>query len=528
MATVLVDNVKLDIDITEKIKASTSVEDIIKDLGKLTDKFSSIKKVLSNAPNTRAYKSAMKKLSGDMNGLEKGVTGAVAAFSEFNLVKDGIYDIVKGSDNLLASIGQIGGSAVAASVEMCTVFGPAGIVAGGVTALIAAFLGVESAMDAVVDESTGNSIRDALLKPGGVPIEEITNKYTFSLGQISEGFTGIVSATDELQIIKARAGETSSEIDLIKFAFENGTTVSGQKIAELEELFNQLYDDSQEIFSKEYDIIMLGLAGALGDVASAAGILVPEIMQAMDDLNTKNETELEELKASNESLKESYESGTITQEAYWESLYANTVKLQELTGECDKVTASIDEMNEITNGIDFSALVESVNGVYSLNIGEIGELISGVGVAYSDASETISTATESTLSAINKYMESAENYDMPEYVSLFEQLASLESASAEEAQKELETQMFNFIDTIQTGLTQEIPDVIDQALADYQNLSSFQRKWVTEEEYVKEALLKYKTNVIEPAETELQSMYEQLGLDGTVWASEAAETLINH
>lgn len=80
--------------------------------------------------------------------MQKGVIGAISVFAEFSLVKDAFYDIAYGSDNLVESLGKIviGAGTAVAALKLIGLSNPFTAVITGATALLAAIIGVNSAM----------------------------------------------------------------------------------------------------------------------------------------------------------------------------------------------------------------------------------------------------------------------------------------------------------------------------------------------------------------------------------------------
>ena len=81
--------------------------------------------------------------------LQKGVIGTIAVFQEFSLVKDAFYDIASGSNDLVSSLGKIavGAGAAATALKLMGLSNPVTAAITGVTALLSAIIGVNSAME---------------------------------------------------------------------------------------------------------------------------------------------------------------------------------------------------------------------------------------------------------------------------------------------------------------------------------------------------------------------------------------------
>ena len=77
-------------------------------------------------------------------------------------------------------------------------------------------------------------------------------------------------------------------------------------------------------------------------------------------------------------------------------------------------------------------------------------------------------------------------------------------------------------DDLQRDVIYKASEVISKAQEEYKNLSWWEKLlYPTEERYVQETLSEFKTGYIDPISTEMASLFEELGIDGSVWSSDA-------
>ena len=163
--------------------------------------------------------------------MQKGVIGAISVFAEFSLVKDAFYDIAYGSDNLVISLGKIavGAGAAAAALKLMGLSNPFTAVITGATALLAAIIGVNSAMT----EQKQIAEEQEQMKMYGDTLDNITQKT-------NELADGIKRRAEEAQkyVETAGVGEMAMASDLADRYFN---------LAEKESLTNTEKEEMQRL-----------------------------------------------------------------------------------------------------------------------------------------------------------------------------------------------------------------------------------------------------------------------------------------
>lgn len=163
--------------------------------------------------------------------MQKGVIGAISVFAEFSLVKDAFYDLAMGSDNLVISLGKIavGAGAAAAALKLMGLSNPFTAVITGATALLAAIIGVNSAMT----EQKQIAEEQEQMKMYGDTLDNITQKT-------NELADGIKRRAEEAQkyVETAGVGEMAMASDLADRYFN---------LAEKESLTNTEKEEMQRL-----------------------------------------------------------------------------------------------------------------------------------------------------------------------------------------------------------------------------------------------------------------------------------------
>lgn len=475
----------------------------------------------------KSFTAGANTLRSSFSAMTQAIGSAATAIAEFFLVKDAVSDLVSGTGDLATNITKLVGAVAVASVAFTALLGfPAGLIASGITAAIAGFAGLYEAVSKEIDTSVWNSIGDAMTKPGGTPVEEITAKYDNAFARITEGFNMIAVKSEGLDVLKTGMSEASSEVNLLAFAFENGAAVTDEKIDEITTSFNRLLTDSQSIFNQEYDVIMAGLAGAFGETLTQLGYQVPEIIGYLDEIRGSHELEIQAIQNKMEELKTSYANGEIDAQEYGAAILEQAQKYREITGETDTYKEAVSGLSETISSVDMSGLVTELDGVKQVDMDTLSTQFDTLKESYQLASQTIDSSSEGMVSALEDYRAEAERTKNSKAINVFDDMITANATSASEAKTQMSTDLIEYGNLIQQGLVEDIPNVIEQAMSDYDKLSPLAKFTTSEEDYVQTAVSNYKTNVIDPTCKELQSFYKDtLGTEVATYAGEAAEMI---
>ena len=475
----------------------------------------------------KALGAGFESISSSLSPMVKVLGSAAVALGEFFAVKDAMSDLITGTGNLAVNIGELVTAVGVASVAFSALLGfPAGLIAAGVTAAIAAFSALGEAVEEEIDTSQWNGIGEAISKPGGTPIEEITRKYDNAFADITESFDNISVKSEGLLTLKENSEKTADSVGLIAYAFENGAAVTDDKIEELTNSFRHLLDDSNKIFNDEYDVILTGLTGGFGDALVEMGYYIPEVIGAMDEVRGTHQKAINDIETQMDDLKESYENGEITQEEYGQKVLELADEYNELVGASDEYEDAINSLHDTIGEVDISSFVTDLgDGVKELDLDSFSTQLDTLENSYKLAGDTITSSTEGMTTALEDYRRSAELTGDTERANLFSNLLDVEAKSAEDARTQLDTDLKDYGDLIQKGMLEKIPGVIEENIANYEKLSPSAQMEISEEEYVQEAMSKYQTNVIEPTTQKLQEFYDRVGLDGEVYANDAAKMI---
>lgn len=453
-------------------------------------------------------------------GIAKAATGAVAAFAEFSVIKGVFSDLNSLSDITIEDIGKIAGAATAAGTVMTAVFGfPAGVIATALAGVAGAIEGTRQK----VDELAETSMWETFSNNGEVAVSALTGNFNNFAESVSQNMAIANEKINSIQETHTNIENTSKKIEGIEDAIEIGAYAVGEKIPEITEKFKELLDNTKSIFSEEYDLIVEGLAGSLGDVLTATGESIPELTAILakvrdSAIETVSTTENELM-----NLEKAFEKGEISEEQYYQ-------KRKELNEKIDSLkfdTSPVEEMGkaiDILKGkVNFSEWVKDE----SLNTAPVDEMLSSLATSYSKAEESINANIDGVKSATEHYYDTATQLKVPD--SELKRIADIIAGTETERESQLTTLSGYFTDTIntiQTGMLQKIPEIANRAKEEYQDLD-----WAAaavagdQQKYVKDAVNRYLTKVINPLNERIESLYESVGSENSAFASEKGKNI---
>lgn len=493
-------------------------------LGKAVDvarkAFANFKFGLENGNILTGLNEGISTIRGNLTGLQKGAITAVAGFAEFRIVKTSFEDIVSGSENVVASIAKIAGAVGIAAAAMYTALGPAGLAIAGITGVVGAISGINEAFDNIRAEEIGQSIKNAMTVPGGVPLSEIVNQFQTAFSEASNGFDLISEKSSEMDNVQKNIENTWTEIYKIEEAMENGVLSVEEGKTQLETLFSELATLTEQKFSTMNSVIMSAY-GENGSFRTALDKIGADIETAIDTMITYGYQNSERAKEITQEL-----AGVDVNSEEYRSL---TAELASLTGEMssfEKATSDFTyNMNVLQGKIDYSEIFLE-NG--SVDTEALKTYLSQATEALDEYKTSLDTAGQE----VSQYWQ--EIYNSP--IATEEQRAIAKSQldyipqAVEEMKSEAELQIVSFTDMLQNDFISKTNQIIEDNLNEWNEKSAVEKWWNgvwgagNEGEYVKEAVDQQQENINELSNAIEESLGE-LETDGVVWASEAAEEI---
>lgn len=456
----------------------------------------------------------------NLTGLQKGAITAIAGFAEFRIVKTSFEDIVKGSENVVASIAKIGGAVGVAAAAMYTALGPAGLAIAGITGVVGAISGINEAFDSIRAEEIGQSIKNAMTVPGGVPLSEIVNQFQTAFSEAASGFDLISEKSSEMDNVQKNIESTWTEIYKIEEAMENGVLSVEEGKSQLETLFSELATLTEQKFSTMNSVIMSAY-GENGSFRVALDKIGADTETAIDTMITYGYQSSERAKEIAQELV-----GVDINSEEYRSL---TAELASLTGEMssfEKATSDFTyNMNALQGKIDYSEIFLKDG---SVDTEALKKYLNQATEALDEYKNSLDTAGQE----VSQYWQ--EIYNSP--IATEEQRAIAKSQldyipqAVEEMKLEAELQIVSFTDMLQNDFISKTNQIIEDNLNDWNEKSAVEKWWNgvfgagSEGEYVKEAVDQQQKNINELSSAIEESLGE-LETDGISWASEAAKEI---
>ena len=503
------------------IPAISKLNSVLKqiDISPILTKFQSFKN-LFNGNFFGNLVEQIQNIRSQMNILQKGVIGVVSVFTEFAFVKDAFYDIASGSKSLISSLSKIavGAGAAAAALKLIGLSNPLTAIITAATALGAAFIGINSAMNDVAE----NSMFETLRTTGNVTLEDLGNVATESFGKITSGVDASIEKFNQIQNSKESIDQTTQSIDSMRTAIDNGAFSASEKVPQIIEQFQSLLDQSKSIFEEEYNTIVGNVVGAWADILTAQGESVPEVVAQLASLRDEGTTAYSDLESSIQELIEQYNNGSLSAEDFYEKSMPLFDQLRSFNddGAVDQTTQAIKDLG---GSLDLSQYITDD----SFDTSAFQSYMDTVTQTAKDGQENLKTLGEQNDQTLQDYKKQLESLGID--TSKFD-WASLYGASDEQVStgiSNIDNAYQDYADQIQYALLNQLPAVVEDATKDYEKLNPFQKIFTSKEDYVNDAISSWKDGILTPVTSSIQDGFEQLGIDGNVWADDAAGKLVN-
>lgn len=455
-----------------------------------------------------------------LTNMQKGAIGAISVFAEFSLAKDAFYDIASGGDNLVESLGKIalGAGAAAAALKLIGLSNPLTAIITGATALVSALIGINSAMTDIAK----NSMFETLRTTGTVTLQDLGEVAKDSFEKITFGVDSSIEKLNQIETTKESIDNTVVSIDSMRAAIDNGAYTAAEKVPEIIEQFQSLLSQSKDIFNEEYNTIVGNVVGAWADILEAQGQTVPEVVAQLASLRDQGTSAYSDLESSINGLIEQYQNGTLSAEDFYNKSMPLFDQLKSFNddGAVDQTTQAI---RDLGGSLDLSQYITKD----SFDTSAFQSYMDTVIQTATEGKDNLKTLGEENNQALQDYKSQLESLGID--TSQFD-WAALYGASDEQVSKgisNIDSAYQDYADQIQYALLNQLPSVVEDATKDYDKLNPFQKIFTSEEKYVNDAIDSWEESILTPVTSSIQDGFEQLGIDGQVWAGEASEKLVD-
>ena len=363
-------------------------------------------------------------------------------------------------------------------------------------------------------QKVGQIITDSLTRPDGVPLEDIVKKASDKISDFGNSFTNITEKSKELDGAINNIEKTADSIDLIKLKMDAGVLSTEEGVEKLNAAFKELSDGAKTSFDALENTLLTAFGGE-----SYITKYFESLGYDMDSLRKDIVVNIDNIEKRLDELNDELEKTD-----------PNTERYQELVTEIEKYSSVLSDATDETE--DFRKQIASIDYSNFLDDGKLDsskvrESLSGISSAFKGSETQIEESIEKTREALEKLKKSYElqGLDTSQIDEKINALPKALTSAKEKIKKDADL----VVDSIQLDLINNVNDVIDKAEKEWNEMPWY-RKMLNGgdmDTYVYDAIQKYQKDVINPMSDEIKQMYEDMGVEGSEWVSDAGKTLLD-
>lgn len=374
------------------------------------------------------------------------LTISFLTLSTFNFSK-----IISGVGKFGTSLGKLGTFAKDAGSVLLKIFGSSGYLIAGIAAAGTALYTLGKIEQEIVERNAGEAIRNALTVPGGMKLEDINQKYSELITNVSNGFVRINDSSANMESTRANIESVWTEIEKIKTQMDAGVISVEEGTAELKRLFEELSNITNTYIGDIENSLILAFGdnGAFSKYADDLGLNISDALLGAFNITGDMKERVSELALL-------MSDPNISTEQY----IAYQSELASILGKTDELEVALDNFSKNVSAIDLSELFDEKG---TLNADVLQEKLNELSDTVKSANKEIDLAGESIKGYLNTLMEQA---DTEEEKLAVQQLFDLVNLSIEEAKKDVELQANEYGKTIQTALIENTNNIIKKGLED--------------------------------------------------------------
>lgn len=445
-----------------------------------------------------------------LSTLQKTLVVAVAGFVEFTMIRDAVYELAMGCDNVAGKIVTIGVVATAAGAAMYAALGPAGLAIAAIVGLAGAIAGVTKAEEEMMTAMSN----EAFYSGTGAHISDIADAYSRLTECIVATNQPIIDNQTNIDSLRDSVTNTEKSIDGIVRALTIGSATASQKIDEIKELFGQLKTDTKTIMDNIYDNIVMAIGGSFGEALLKAGQSIPEVMAILQQIRGEGVNTLTSLQTELDNLTTDLESGKITQEEFGTRWLEIEDKMNSLIGVTDEYTGVFDTLKDSIGNIDWGDK-DAKNDFFSQ-----------VTASSAEAKDSINQASDSII----ENLETMKNWTTDENLKAkIDDWITIAESDRQRQLQSVDDQLTVLYDAVQEDMIRKATAAKDKAVEEWNDMGWFKKWWNggSEATYVHNALENYKENVIAPISENINESFETLGVEGQTWASDTMDDILD-
>jgi predicted nucleic acid-binding Zn-ribbon protein len=452
-------------------------------------------------------------LKGEVEPITKIATGLTLIITGVYLEFQGAKAIGKGEAELFDYIKTALGAALGIAGSLL-IFGtgPLGWAIGIGAALTVFITGVNVG----ARENLSELVKEAFYDGGnGIAISDVVIEFKNITASISENAEIILQGQERIEGLRNSVNDTNKSISEITESWKKGVIGTDEAVKEITELIEQLKQDTEGILDEIYDNIVEAIGGSFGAALIEAGYSIPEVLNFLREIRDESKSNISTVIAELEELNKKFEeTGVLTEkeQARQEELL-NT--LTNMVGANKELENSLDKIAKGMQGVDWESPEKTKEAL---------DKVKGL------ISETRDKLIESSDSLIDGFETLRKNITDEAKLIEIDKFIKIQEKAAENDLKKLEDETKKLFDGLQVDIISKMASVVKEAEAEWEEMNFIQRLFSghNHDSYVAQALIDFRENTVQPIEEEILKGMEELGIEGSVFASEAVDTILSN
>ena len=456
----------------------------------------------------------------------KMAIAVVGLVTEFTVAKRTMEEFALGNISLGEALLNIVPIVAVVETVLYAAFGPAGLIIGAIATVAGAIVGFNSAQQKLQDDWIADTFFDGV----GTSLDELRSKFELSTKEIQLQASQINSWSDEIKANNTEIDKSALGVQTLAATLGREGLVTQSEIDNIKGQFKTLYETIKVNMNLSDQIIQTALVGALKratpEIAGQIDLLIGEYMRFVRETQGRSaELEL--------NINNAYDNlvGKAANSPEYKEIMSNInewyIELGVLSGTMTNAgwewKNTVDEMN--AKKINFG----TVDGDLKKSIANVKTDLSEISSAGISTLSEIESAYVASMTAITNQIDAASKYGSQEDVKILTDIQKTIKRDYETQKSGIQSEIDNIFSNIQLQMITSAEGVKTRATDEWNKLNWFEKLWNggSEASYVDKALNNYKNNLIAPIETSIKTSMDELGIVGSVWATDAMDGVIN-
>lgn len=488
----------------------TTALGVINSLRKGIDKFS-IGLALGVKPTNALYE-GFKAIGGTLGGVQGALVGLTSAFAEFFIFKNELQELYEGTQGWGEALLSLIPTIAVVGTSLTAVLGfPTGVIATAIIGITGAVVGMKEAFDNVEARNLSESIKDAL-SGGSYNLIDAIGSIKDGVVEIGDSFSTVEEKAVAFDNARQKVDELIFEISKIGTQLDAGVIDTEEATTQLANLYGQLADAISIKLSSAEDVILsyFGENSTVSKALEAQGKDVAFLRQSVVEDMSVSQQKVYDLSQELNSL--------------LSDPVSNASRIEEIKNQLENINGGFDETSAIVE--DFSIMLDNNSLDWSeflqedsFDIESIQGMIKDLKLSVDDAYVKVDESSKEVNEALNQIADEQTRQNLKNAMN-----AGMDGVKGSIAEKATQ-----ITDAMQTDVIGGLNKVIEDAQSDWDDLSwanKFFKYNNNENEYIKSQVDAYKSAVVDPLSEEIEQGFEEIGIEGAGWASDACDELI--